>query len=95
MKKEEFKQLLENVSDTLLLDIREADELTSETILEGSKNVPMGKVFTEVKKGNLSKDVPIVVFCRTGGRAGIVVNELKEQGYDIDGLEGGLDELLA
>ena len=55
--------------------------------------MPMGKVFTEVIKGNLEKDKQIVVFCRTGGRAAIVERELRERGYEIDGLEGGLLKL--
>ena len=53
----------------------------------------MGKVFTEAIKGNLPKDVQIIVFCRTGGRAGVVERELCERGYLIDGLEGGLEAL--
>jgi len=55
----------------------------------------MGKVFTEAIKDNLPKDSHIVVFCRTGGRAAVVERELRERGYNIDGLEGGLDQLRA
>ena len=94
MKKEEFEKLLENVSDTLLLDIREADELTENTIIEGSKNIPMGKVFTEAGNGNLPKDTHIVVFCKSGARAGIVERELNERGYNVSSLEGGLEGLF-
>lgn len=53
----------------------------------------MGKVFTEAVKDNLPKDKRIIVFCRTGVRAGIVASELSSRGYDIEGLEGGLEAL--
>ncbi len=69
--------------------------MTKDATIEGAVHIPMGKVFTEVAKGNLPKDKQIIVFCRTGGRASIVVSELQERDYDIDGLEGGLMELRA
>ena len=75
------------------LDIREAEELLIEDTIPGAKNVPMGKVFTEAIQGNLPKDTKIVVFCRTGGRAAVVERELRERGYDMHGLEGGLELL--
>ena len=93
MKKETFKEIIETDNSILLLDIREPEELLIEETIPGAKNVPMGKVFTEAIKGNLPKDVQIIVFCRTGGRAGVVERELRERGYLIDGLEGGLEAL--
>ena len=92
MKKETLTQLIESKAGILLLDIREADELEGMPGVEGATHMPMGKVFKEAVKGNLPKDKHIVVFCRTGGRASVVERELRERGYQIDGLEGGLDE---
>lgn len=93
MKKHEFTKLLESDSDTLLIDIREAEELEHSERLAGTQHIPMGKMFTEAVKGNLSNDIKMVVFCRTGVRAEIVARELRERGYDIEGLEGGLNGL--
>ena len=93
MKKQTFKEIIETDNSILLLDIREPEELLIEETIPGAKNVPMGKVFTEAIQGKLPKDIQIIVFCRTGGRAGIVERELRERGYTIDGLEGGLVEL--
>ena len=93
MKKEEFEQTLQNEPNVLILDIREAEELWEDSTIPGTQHMPMGKVFTEAIKGNLPKDVQIIVFCRTGGRAGVVERELRERGYLIDGLEGGLEAL--
>jgi len=93
MKKKTFKEIIETHNSILLLDIREQEELLIEETIPGAKSVPMGKVFTEAIQGNLSKNVQIIVFCRTGGRAGVVERELRERGYLIDGLEGGLEDL--
>ena len=93
MKQKTFKELIASDSTILLLDIREAEELLIEETISGATNVPMGKVFTEAIKDNLPKDSHIVVFCRTGGRAAVVERELRERGYNIDGLEGGLELL--
>ena len=92
MKKEILKKLLESDTDVLLLDIREAEELSNIPTIPGATHMPMGKVFTEAGKGTLPKDKQIVVFCRTGKRAGIVGRELRVQGYRADGLEGALNE---
>ena len=95
MKQKTFKELIETDNSILLLDIRESEELLIEDTIPGATNIPMGKVFTEAIKDNLPKDSHIVVFCRTGGRAAVVERELRERGYNIDGLEGGLDQLRA
>lgn len=94
MKKDEFTKLLESDSTTLLIDIREAEELEHSDSLPGTQHIPMGKMFTEAVKGNLPTDTKMVVFCRTGVRAEIVARELRERGYDIEGLEGGLNNAL-
>ena len=73
-----------------LIDVREADEVASVPMLEGSENIPMGQVFVEASKGTLPKDRKIVTICSKGTRCEIVARELAEKGYDIDYLEGGL-----
>ncbi len=95
MKNETFIHLLGSNTDILLLDIREAEELADAPTIMGAVHMPMGKVFTEAGEGNLPKGKHIVVFCRTGKRAGIVEKELRASGYHVDGLEGGLNEHLS
>ncbi len=95
MKKETLIRLLESNADILLLDIREAEELVDAPTILGAVHMPMGKVFTEAGRGNIPKGRHIVVFCRTGKRAGIVQQELHASGYRIDGLEGGLNEYIS
>lgn len=93
MKEKAFIELVASDSDTLLLDIREADELTDDNQIEGAVHMPMGKVFREAAQDQLPKDKAIVVFCRSGMRAAVVARELTKSGYMIDGLEGGLNSL--
>lgn len=92
MKATDLKQKLAQGEDIMLLDVRESDEVQAGDMMEGSQNMPMGKVFVEASKGNLPKDKKIVTICKSGTRCEIVANELKQKGYDIEHLEGGLAE---
>lgn len=92
MKVEDLKKKLADHEDVLLLDVREADEFEGGDAIEGSQNMPMGKVFVEAGQGHLPKDKKIVTICKSGGRCEIVAKELKEKGYDIEHLEGGVTE---
>ena len=92
MKKEILRKIIAAEEDVLLLDIRETEELSDVPVIPGSVHVPMGRVFTEVGKGNLPKDKQIIVICRSGKRAAIVQRELLALGYQVTALEGGLQE---
>jgi rhodanese-related sulfurtransferase len=92
MKVDELKKKIDEGEDLIILDIREADEVAATADpIPGAKNVPMGKVFTEAAKGNLSKEEKIIAVCRTGGRCEIVAHELNQKGFDIEVLEGGFE----
>lgn len=91
MKVEELKKRLAEEGGMILLDVREADEFLLGEAIPDSQNIPMGKVFVEAAKGNLSKDQKIITICKSGSRCEIVARELKEKGYDIEHLEGGLN----
>jgi len=70
-----------------LIDIREPYELEIDGSVEGAINIPMGEVPDKLEK---IKDMPkpIVIFCRSGGRASSTLNFLKENGLD-DVFNGG------
>lgn len=92
MTKDQFKQIDPN--ETMLIDIREADELETLPTVAGAVHMPMGKVFTELGKGGIPKDKKIVAVCRSGGRCKVLADFMHEHGYDnIDYLEGGLNGL--
>lgn len=92
MRASELKERLQNKEDIMVLDVREHDEAeASGEAIEGSQNMPMGKVFVEASKGALPKDKKIVTVCKSGTRCEIVARELKQKGFDIDYLEGGMN----
>lgn len=92
MKASELKERLAKHEATFVLDVREAEEVAaSPDPIPGATNMPMGKVFVEASKGTLPKEEKIVAICKAGARCEIVARELKNKGYDIDYLEGGID----
>jgi rhodanese-related sulfurtransferase len=92
MKVQELKERLAKGENLKLIDVREKDEYEQGDKIEGTENIPMGKVFVEAIKGTLPKDQHIVTICKTGGRCEIVARELKNKGYIIEHLEGGIEE---
>lgn len=91
MKPAELKQKLAKNEKVLLLDVREKEEFEEGGAIENARNVPMGKVFVQAGQGKLPKDQKIVTICKKGGRCEIVARELREKGYDIEHLEGGIE----
>lgn len=92
MKVSELKEKLASGEDVQILDVREKEEFAQGDTIPGAKNVPMGQVFVEAMKGTLPKDKKIIAICKTGGRCEIVARELKQKGYNIEHLEGGIQE---
>lgn len=93
MKVQELKEKIDAQEHLELLDVREREEIEEGgSGVPGAKNMPMGQVFVEAAKGRLPKDQKIVTICAKGGRCEIVARELKKEGYDIEYLEGGLEE---
>ncbi|MEX0930810.1 MAG: rhodanese-like domain-containing protein [Candidatus Paceibacterota bacterium] len=93
MNVKELKDALSKGENILLLDIREKEEIeeTGEKI-EGSQNMPMSEIMEQEIQGELPKDKKIITFCRSGGRSQLVVQLFEVKGYDIDHLEGGIEE---
>ncbi len=91
MNVDELKKKLAEEGGMMLLDVREAEEFLAGEAIPNSQNIPMGKVFVEAAKGNLPKDQKIITICKSGSRCEIVARELKERGYTIEHLEGGLN----
>ena len=92
MKPEELKQKIAKGEPMELLDIRESSEFEKGEKVLGSKNIPMGQLFVDASENKLLKDKKIITICRSGGRCQVVVRELSKKGYDIDYLEGGINE---
>lgn len=77
----------------LLLDVREADEFQTGHI-PGAINIPRGVL--EFKLSNdpalCARDLNIVLYCKTSGRAALAACSLQAMGYwHVQSLAGGFD----
>ncbi|WP_349568416.1 rhodanese-like domain-containing protein [Azotobacter salinestris] len=77
----------------LLLDVREADEFHAGHI-PGALNVPRGLL--EFKLDNTpelsTRDLAIVLYCKTSGRAALAASTLQDMGYlNVQSIAGGFD----
>lgn len=81
----------------VLLDVREADEFAAGH-LPGAVHVSRGML--EFKLGGTpelsNRDLKIVLYCKTGGRAALAARSLQEMGYlHVQSLAGGFDTWAA
>lgn len=89
----ELKGKLANGENLLLLDVRERDEIAqAEGMIAGTQNIPMGEVSNAIAKGALPKEKKIVTICKSGRRSEMIARILRQQGYIVESLEGGMDE---
>lgn len=86
---EELKALIDSKAKLLLLDVREQWEYDL-CHIEGASLIPMQELPTRVK--DLKKDVPVAVYCHSGGRSARVVKFLRQEGFkDVVNVSGGID----
>lgn len=87
------KQLVEG--GALLLDVRSAEEFAGGHI-DGAINIPHTQIderieeIVEMQAGDLHR--PIVLYCRSGHRAGLAKRALENAGFDRLSNFGGLDD---
>lgn len=86
---EDFRKDPSAYADRLLLDVRESDEW-AEGHLPGAVHIPLALVTTKIMDIVTSKDVPILIYCHTGGRAATAARMLREMGYThVESMNGG------
>ena len=87
----ELKQRIDNPDKTLiLLDVRTVSEYQSGHIKD-SINIPHDQLILNVNILDQYRNQPIVVFCRSGRRAQLVIDALIENKFDqIVDLEGDI-----
>ncbi|WP_338416493.1 rhodanese-like domain-containing protein [uncultured Sphaerotilus sp.] len=85
------------VAADLVLDVREPDEYAAGH-LPGAVNIPRGLLEFKLS-GNPAyerRDLQIVVYCKTGGRAALAACALHEMGYvSVQSVAGGIDAWIA
>lgn len=76
----------------VLLDIREPGEVSAAKIVaDESMDIPRGLVEFVFTKKITDHDMPVVVYCKKGGRGALAAATLKELGYkNVYNLEGGI-----
>ncbi len=92
---EHFIALLEIVdkAECLLIDVRNPEEFRAERI-EGSMNVPVDSIRSDLS--GLSRDTPLLIYCKTGKRCFRAFDQLHEMGFKhITMLDGGIEALKA
>ena len=81
------------VPDTLLIDVREPDEYRQGHIA-GAVNIPRGVLEFRISGEPTLQDVarPIIVYCKTSGRAALSAVAMQAMGFDhVTSLAGGFD----
>lgn len=82
-------QLMNN-EDVVVLDVREPSETAGGKITKAIQ-IPAGAVKTRIGELEKHKDKTLLVYCKTGARAGGVCKELSRHGFDkVYSLNGGL-----
>ena len=72
-----------------LVDVRELDEW-QEGRIAGARLIPMSEFATRVEE--IDPALPIIVYCRSGGRSLMVAEALQNAGYDARSMAGGILE---
>jgi len=75
-------EIIKNIEDYYIIDVREPDEVTKSGKVVGALNIPKGVIENSM---NLDKEVeankPIVVYCESGNRAALAGKCLIDAGY--------------
>lgn len=93
---QQVKEELAN-NGTILIDIRESEELKQNGKIPGSVHAPRGTIefyadsSLPYHKPEFDKGKRIILHCATGGRSALATQTLKQMGYkNVAHLDGGL-----
>jgi rhodanese-related sulfurtransferase len=84
----DLKSMFDTKEDFQLIDVREPYE--HETANIGGELIPMGQILGEHER--IQKDKKVVVYCRSGNRSAVIINELEKRfGFEnLYNLKGGI-----
>jgi rhodanese-related sulfurtransferase len=75
----------------VVIDVREASELTDAGYVDGSVNIPLRRLFADMSKLPQDKTTPIITYCAVGHRGAIAMMALQLHGYtNVRSIGGGL-----
>ena len=88
--KEEVKEMIQNNSNVILLDVRNHQEY-EEGHLNGAINIPTYDLYRNAPKILTDKEAIIIAYCTVGVRSENAINILRKMGYkNLYHLEGGI-----
>ncbi len=83
----ELKAMRDNNTPHQLIDVREQHEVDAANI--GGEHIPMGMIIASLD--SISRDVPVIIHCRSGARSANVVAALEQRGFtNVANLKGGI-----
>jgi rhodanese-related sulfurtransferase len=82
-----FNTKLQAVENALLLDVRTEEEVKT-GVIDGAENIVFDENFAD--KLTALSDKPIFVYCAAGGRSAKAADILREKGFEVYELEGGM-----
>lgn len=86
----DFEQKLTATKGAQLVDVRTPEEY-AEGHLKGAVNVNINAEDFSQQLGRLSKDAPVFVYCRSGGRSGRAAAQMAEMGFvQVYDMKGGM-----
>lgn len=76
--------------DLILIDVRRAEELTENGLIEGAVNIPLESFIANIADWPTDHDAPIVIYCGSGHRSTIAMTIMWTYGFtDVKSLKGG------
>ena len=75
-----------------LLDVREDDEWAA-GYAPGARHIPLGQL--NVRSGEITRDQPVYVICRSGSRSAVAAQALTAAGWDAINVAGGMQSWAA
>ncbi len=85
----EFKQLIANHTDEIIVDVRTPEE-TKNGMIEGAIHIDYHGANFKDEIGKLDKSKPILVYCASGGRSKRTQELMEELGFkEVYNLSGG------
>ncbi|MCP3983031.1 MAG: rhodanese-like domain-containing protein [bacterium] len=82
-------------SDLVVLDVREPAEFASGSV-SGAVNVPRGFLEFKIAEVCSAADPPILIHCKSGGRAVLAAKTLADMGYsNVEVYFGAFEDLVA
>ena len=81
---------LMNNDDTIVVDVREDKEI-KDGIIKNSQHITLGQLSDRIGHLGTNKQVPILVYCRSGNRSSSACNTISKAGFEnVSSLTGGI-----